>query len=91
MDMSVNGEGEWEKFDRASFYGAPFIWTTLHDFGGTDGMKGNLEQINRIPFDGLAPVFNSTVWGCDAVIVSHFCLFSVLLCCILSFVFIFNS
>lgn len=63
--MSVNGEGEWKMFGNASFYGAPFIWTTLHDFGGTDGMKGEIDRINRIPFDGI-PEFggmNSSVWG----------------------------
>ena len=51
--MSVNGEGEWKKWDQSSYWGAPFIWTTLHDFGGTDGMKGNLAQINEIPFAGM--------------------------------------
>ena len=63
IDMSVNGEGEWKKWSNSSFFGAPFIWTTLHDFGGTDGMKGDMARINRIPFDGLSPAGNSTVWG----------------------------
>lgn len=63
IDMSVDGTGEWQKWGHASFFGAPFIWTTLHDFGGTDGLKGDLARINRIPFDGLPPTFNSTVWG----------------------------
>jgi hypothetical protein len=63
IDMSVDGTGEWQKWDNASFFGAPFIWTTLHDFGGTDGLKGDLARINRIPFDGLLPTANSTVWG----------------------------
>ena len=63
IDMSVDGTGEWQKWNHASFFGAPFIWTTLHDFGGTDGLKGDLARINRIPFDGLPPTFNSTVWG----------------------------
>lgn len=63
IDMSVNGVGEWKYFNNASFYGAPFIWTTLHDFGGTDGMKGDLRVINRIPFDAMGPTSNSTVWG----------------------------
>jgi hypothetical protein len=63
IDMSVDGTGEWQKWNEASFFGAPFIWTTLHDFGGTDGLKGDLARINRIPFDGLPPTFNSTVWG----------------------------
>eukprot|EP01127_Copromyxa_protea_P020347 TRINITY_DN6809_c0_g1_i1.p1 TRINITY_DN6809_c0_g1~~TRINITY_DN6809_c0_g1_i1.p1 ORF type:complete len:867 (-),score=166.22 TRINITY_DN6809_c0_g1_i1:45-2645(-) len=60
IDMSVNGVGEWKNYNAASFFGAPFIWTTLHDFGGTDGMKGDLRMINNIPFEGLS---NSTVWG----------------------------
>ena len=63
IDMSVDGTGEWQKWGDASFFGAPFIWTTLHDFGGTDGLKGDLARINRIPFDGLLPTANSTVWG----------------------------
>jgi alpha-N-acetylglucosaminidase len=63
IDMSVDGAGEWKKWNNASFFGAPFIWTTLHDFGGTDGMKGNMSRINQIPFDGMAPQAPSTVWG----------------------------
>jgi hypothetical protein len=63
IDMSVDGTGEWHHWNNASFFGAPFIWTTLHDFGGTDGLKGDLARINGIPWDGLPPVANSTVWG----------------------------
>ena len=50
MDMSVDGDGEWKKWDDAAYWGAPFIWTTLHDFGGTDGLKGNLSRLNQIPW-----------------------------------------
>lgn len=60
IDMSVDGSGEWQKWDRSSFFGAPFVWTTLHDFGGTDGMKGDLARINEIPFSALG---NTTVFG----------------------------
>eukprot|EP00943_MAST-04B_sp_MAST-4B-sp1_P003537 g3537.t1 len=60
IDMSVNGDGEWKMWNNASFWGAPFIWTTLHDFGGTDGLKGWLARINQIPFS--APK-TSNVWG----------------------------
>ena len=59
IDMSRDGSGEWSKWNNASFFGAPFIWTTLHDFGGTDAMKGDLSRINAIPF---API-ETTVWG----------------------------
>lgn len=51
IDMSTHGEGQWRQFNSSAFYGVNFVWTTLHDFGGTDGLKGNLGLINRIPFD----------------------------------------
>lgn len=63
IDMSVNGEGEWHKWNNASFFGANYIWTTLHDFGGTDGMKGDLAHINQIPFAGMPPEQSTNVWG----------------------------
>ncbi|XP_069490537.1 alpha-N-acetylglucosaminidase [Ambystoma mexicanum] len=34
-----------------SFYGQPFIWCMLHNFGGNHGLFGNVESINRGPFD----------------------------------------
>jgi len=63
IDMSVNGEGEWHKWNDSSFFGANFIWTTLHDFGGTDGMKGDIARINEIPFAAMAPEKETSVWG----------------------------
>ncbi len=50
--MSMDGKGFWKKWDDASFFGAPFIWTTLHDFGGNVGIKGNVSQINQVRADG---------------------------------------
>ena len=38
--------------------GASIVWTSLHTFGGNDAMKGNLSHANRIPYDGLAPLWN---------------------------------
>merc|ERR1712166_1184199 len=67
IDMSVNGDGEWKKWDNGTGLWANeedhanYIWTTLHDFGGTDGLKGDLGRINHIPFDGLDAGTN--VWG----------------------------
>jgi alpha-N-acetylglucosaminidase len=51
------------QWNNASFFGAPFVWTTLHDFGGTDGLKGDLARVNNLPFTGLAPLGNTTVMG----------------------------
>jgi hypothetical protein len=61
IDMSVNGDGEWKKWNNCSFWNSKFIWTTLHDFGGTDGLKGWLEHINEIPFNG--PTNSDGLWG----------------------------
>jgi hypothetical protein len=35
----------------------PFIWTSLHTYGGNLGIKGNISRINDIPFAAppLAP------------------------------------
>jgi len=60
MDMSYTGMGEWQKFHNASFFGAPFVWTALHDFGGTDGIKGDIRRINRIPYE---LVHNTSIVG----------------------------
>ena len=66
IDMSVNGEGEWQKWNNGSgLWGSAadkgqFIWTTLHDFGGTDGLKGDIGRINNIPFEAAEAKAN--VW-----------------------------
>uniref|UniRef100_A0A8C5WDK7 Alpha-N-acetylglucosaminidase n=1 Tax=Leptobrachium leishanense TaxID=445787 RepID=A0A8C5WDK7_9ANUR len=45
-----------------SFYGQPFIWCMLHNFGGNHGLFGQVESINSGPFE--ASVFeNSTMVG----------------------------
>lgn len=55
-DMDETGAGQWEKWN--GDWGLPFIWTALHVFGGNMGIKGNLTEINAIPFKAppLAPV-----------------------------------
>jgi len=65
IDMSTDGDGEWKKWDNSSFFGAHFIWTTLHDFGGTDAIKGRLSHINQIPFAAQksAGGVDTNVWG----------------------------
>lgn len=59
MDMSYDpSKPEWFKWNRSSFFGAPFVWNVLHNFGDTEGIKGDIQKINRIPFDALG--LNST-------------------------------
>ncbi|PSN53363.1 Alpha-N-acetylglucosaminidase [Blattella germanica] len=35
-----------------SYYGQPFIWCMLHNFGGTLGLYGAVENVNQGVFDG---------------------------------------
>lgn len=53
--------GEWRKWN-SNYWGANFVWTTLHDFGGTDGLKGKLSHINEIPFAAIEAGAKN-VWG----------------------------
>eukprot|EP00057_Strongylocentrotus_purpuratus_P022811 XP_011677285.1 PREDICTED: alpha-N-acetylglucosaminidase [Strongylocentrotus purpuratus] len=41
-----------------SFYGQPFIWCMLHNFGGNTGLYGKLDAVNKFPFE--ARQFNSS-------------------------------
>lgn len=52
LDMDVNGI--WRYWDNYSFFGAPFIWTTITDFGGNDGLKGDMRLLTKIPADAAA-------------------------------------
>uniref|UniRef100_A0A3P9L627 Alpha-N-acetylglucosaminidase n=1 Tax=Oryzias latipes TaxID=8090 RepID=A0A3P9L627_ORYLA len=45
-----------------SFYGQPFIWCMLHNFGGNNGFFGTVESINSGPFKALN-FKNSTMVG----------------------------
>jgi len=37
-----------------SFYGQPFIWCMLHNFGGNNGFFGQVESMNLGPFQALS-------------------------------------
>lgn len=45
-----------------SFYGQPFIWCMLQNFGGNSGLFGTVESVNRGPFNALH-FPNSTLVG----------------------------
>jgi len=49
LDMDVSGI--WRYWGNYSFFGAPFIWTTLHNMGGNDGMKGDMRLLQGFPGD----------------------------------------
>lgn len=54
MDMAYDPrQPEWKKWNESAFFGASFVWTVLHNFGGTDGIKGDMNKVNQMPFDAL--------------------------------------
>lgn len=62
IDMDFGGGG-WRKWDGAAYWGAPFVWTTLQDFGGTDGMKGNMTYAASVPAAAMAPHAHTNIIG----------------------------
>uniref|UniRef100_A0A674IH72 Alpha-N-acetylglucosaminidase n=2 Tax=Terrapene triunguis TaxID=2587831 RepID=A0A674IH72_9SAUR len=49
LDLFAESKPVYQRTE--SFYGQPFIWCMLHNFGGNHGLFGTVESINRGPFD----------------------------------------
>ena len=54
LDMDVSGL--WHYYSDYAYFGAPFIWTTLHNMGGNDGLKGDMRLLNHMPAYAFAAV-----------------------------------
>jgi alpha-N-acetylglucosaminidase len=52
LDMDIGGI--WKYWGNYSFFGAPFIWTTIHNMGGNDGMKGDMRMLTDLPSQALS-------------------------------------
>ncbi|GFR64270.1 N-acetylglucosaminidase, alpha [Elysia marginata] len=50
LDLASEIEPVYQKFD--SYYGQPFIWCMLHNFGGTMELYGAIDSINQGPSKG---------------------------------------
>lgn len=48
------GGGIWKSNGAFSFFGAPFVWGVLHNFGGNVGLWGDVSSLNSGPFDAYA-------------------------------------
>ena len=60
LDLSAEQRPIWKNTD--SFYGKPFIYCLLHNFGGMRGIYGNMDTIATDPIDA-AHYKNSTFVG----------------------------
>ena len=46
LDLHSDVKPLYSQFD--SYYGQPFVWCMLHNFGGQLGLQGNVEQIIKV-------------------------------------------
>ena len=51
LDLNSEQSPIWSRTD--SYYGKPFVWCLLHNFGGTRGIYGNLTTIATSPVNSL--------------------------------------
>ncbi|KAI0692938.1 alpha-N-acetylglucosaminidase [Cytidiella melzeri] len=51
LDLYAEAEPQWNRTN--SFFGKPWVWCQLHDYGGNLGMEGNLYEITRGPVAAL--------------------------------------
>ncbi|KAK9787358.1 hypothetical protein WJX73_007278, partial [Symbiochloris irregularis] len=52
LDLYAELYPQWQRFE--GFYGTPWIWCMLHNFGGNTGMYGALQAVASKPADALA-------------------------------------
>lgn len=46
LDLQSETQPQYERMH--SFFGQPFVWCMLHNFGGTLGMHGSVEVLNTV-------------------------------------------
>ena len=51
LDLFSESEPQWQRLN--SYFGKPWIWCELHDFGGNMGMYGQVENVTLNPIEAL--------------------------------------
>ena len=59
LDLYSEGAEQWQRTE--SYFQKPWIWCLLHDYGGNQGLEGNLNNITTRPLAALAA--NTTMLG----------------------------
>lgn len=52
LDLFSEAQPQWQRTN--SYFGKPWIWCQLHDFGGNMGLYGQIENITINPIEALA-------------------------------------
>lgn len=54
LDLQSELYPQYNKLE--SFYGQPFIWCMLHNYGGVIGLYASLEQVNNVSIKGVCNI-----------------------------------
>lgn len=54
LDLFSESQPQWNNARVNSYYGKPWIWCQLHDYGGNLGMYGQIENVTINPIEALA-------------------------------------
>lgn len=52
LDLFSESQPQWQRTD--SYYGKPWIWNELHDYGGNQGLYGQIDNVTINPIEALA-------------------------------------
>jgi alpha-N-acetylglucosaminidase len=52
LDLFSESQPQWQRTD--SYYGKPWIWNQLHDYGGNQGLYGQIDNVTINPIEALA-------------------------------------
>ena len=61
LDLFSESEPQWQRTD--SYYGKPWIWNMLHNYGGNMGLYGQVENVTVNPIEALANSSNLVGFG----------------------------
>ena len=59
LDLWSESEPQWQRTN--SYYGKPWIWCQLHDYGGNMGMYGQVENVTINPMEALSNATSTMV------------------------------
>lgn len=65
LDLMAESAPVWKRSE--SFYGQPFIWCMLHNFGGNLGLYGAIESITTSKSGFLQPCKKKVENGCCTI------------------------
>ncbi|KAE8452789.1 hypothetical protein EG329_013061 [Mollisiaceae sp. DMI_Dod_QoI] len=61
LDLFSEAEPQWQRTN--SYFGKPWLWCQLHDFGGNTGLYGHIQNITIDPIEALASSSNLVGFG----------------------------